>query len=108
KLRLVDDQGNSYQTSNPKDSIESGERVALTPTENLFDIRLRRIQSSRGSVTDDGAGFDSQRLRHLPPTLPRRSWMAEVNRSPFLPDGGVAREEDEGVHLILGILEEQS
>lgn len=114
KLRLVDDEGNSYQTEDPAATIEAGDRVALTPTESLFDVRLREVSgyepievtSGLELVVDDKVGMDSRRLRHLPPVLPRRSWMAEVERSPFLPDGGVKRKEEEGIHLILGLLEE--
>ena len=114
KLRLVDDQGNSFQTEDPGAKIAAGDRVALAPTESLFDVRLREISgydpieiiSGLELVVDDKVGIDSRRLRHLPPVLPRRSWMAEVERSPFLPDGGVKRSEEEGVHLILGLLEE--
>lgn len=114
QLRLVDDQGNSYQTEDPEARIAAGDRVPLVATESLFDVRLREIAgydpieiiSGLELVVDDKIGIDSRRLRHLPPVLPRRSWMAEVERSPFLPDGGIHRSEEESVHLILGLLEE--
>ena len=114
KLRLVDDRGDSYQTGDPDAKIAAGDRVALTRTDALFDVRLREVSgydpievvSGLELVEDDNLGIDSRRLRHMPPVLPRRSWMAEVERSPFLPDGGIRRKEEEGVHLILGLLEE--
>jgi len=82
----------------------------------LFDVRLRviasgdpiEIHSGLSLVEDQGVGLNSRQLRHLPAILPPRSWMAEVEESPFLPDGGISRSEEHAVHLILGLLEEGS
>ena len=115
RLRLVDNEGRSFQPQDADVEIGAGERVQLIETEALFDVRLRHatahapieLISGLDEVKDDGLGFNSLALRHLPPVLPRRAWMAEVKRSPFLPDGGVSRKEEHAVHLILGLMEER-
>ena len=114
KVRLVDERGDSYQTEDEDLHIAAGDRVQLIRTDALHDIRLRDVSgydpvvvvAGLEVVQDDNLGTDARRLRHLPPVLPRRAWMAEVERSPFLPNGGVARKEEQGVHLILGLMEE--
>jgi hypothetical protein len=116
KLRLVDADGNSFEPEEPNAKIAAGQRVRMLATDKLFDVRLREIasgdpieiHSGLTLVEDQGIGLNSQQLRHLPAILPPRSWMAEVEKSPFLPDGGVSRSEEHAVHLILGLLEEGS
>lgn len=113
KLRLVDAQGTSFEPEDPAAEIEPGERVRMIATDKLFDVRVREvasgdpieIQSGLTLVEDAGVGLGAQQLRHLPAILPPRAWMAEVERSPFLPDGGINRKEEHAVHLILGLLE---
>lgn len=116
KLRFVDAQGNSFEAEDPEAEIEPGERVRMVATDKLFDVRLREvasgdpieIQAGLSLVDDPGIGMSSQQLRHLPAILPPRSWMAEVERSPFLPDGGIRRTEEHAAHLIIGLLEESN
>ncbi len=116
KLRLVDAQGNSFEPEDAEAEIEPGQRVRMLATDKLFDVRLREIahgdpieiHSGLTLVDDPGIGLNAQQLRHLPAILPPRSWMAEVDESPFLPDGGISRKEEHAVHLILGLLEESN
>jgi hypothetical protein len=114
KLRLVDAQGRSYQPEDPEAAIAPGQRVRMLASDKLFDVRMREVAngdsieivSGLSLVDDPHTGLNSQQLRHLPAILPPRSWMAEVDHSPFLPDGGVSRSEEHAVHLIIGLLEE--
>lgn len=115
RLRLVDGEGRAYEPESGSDLIGPGARVRMLEVEKLFDVLLPRatdlepfeVIENLVQVDDAQQGFGPRQVRHLPQVLPRRSWMAQVERSPFVPDGDVRRKEEHASHLIIGLLEEE-
>lgn len=115
RLRYRDAAGDFYRPVEDRD-VAPGERVLLEKVDQIFEVRLPvkasppplTLNYGLKEVADTNVGINYLRLPHLPPILPTRTWMAEVDRSPFLPDGGLRRTEEASAHVILGQLEAQS
>ncbi len=74
-----------------RDPLVPGARVRLTPADELEKGRLRRMTTGPWRRWD---------------TIPVGTWLAQLDRSPFLDDCGIELEETFGKHLVYGILED--
>ncbi len=92
------------------DDLPAGQRLELLPTDDLPSLELRRPESASSRPLTTGliplsGRSDLFRPPYVPPVQPKHSFLARPATSAFVPDGGVARTQVVGTHLLIGTLE---